>query len=143
LLACTPLALPSGALGFQVGRWEFFALIELLGIGMGIGKASVYKYIPQYFPSDVGLVGGLVGTVGALGGFLLPLAFGYLDELTGTPRSSFGVMLALLVWSFAWLHLVIRALRQERGNAVEREQTARLRVAKEKHQGAAAQGELR
>lgn len=114
LLACIPLAAPSGALGFEVGRWEFFALVEVLGIGMGIGKASVYKYIPQYFPSDVGLVGGLVGTVGALGGFVMPLCFGYLDELTGTPRSAFWVMVALLIGSFGWLHVVIRGLKQER-----------------------------
>lgn len=113
LLACLPLAAPSGALGFEVGPWRFFALIEVLGIGMGIGKASVYKYIPEYFPSDVGLVGGLVGTVGALGGFLLPLSFGYLDELTGTPRSCFWVMLALIGWSFVWLHLVIRSLKRD------------------------------
>ncbi|MBC7173187.1 MAG: NarK/NasA family nitrate transporter, partial [Polyangiaceae bacterium] len=54
-LACIPLSVPG------VGRWSFFALVEVLGIGMGIGKASVYKYIPEYFPADVGLVGGLVG----------------------------------------------------------------------------------
>jgi NNP family nitrate/nitrite transporter-like MFS transporter len=41
----------------------------VLACAMGIGKASVYKYIPGYFPNDVGAVGGVVGMLGALGGF--------------------------------------------------------------------------
>ena len=59
---------------------------------MGLGKASVYKYIPDYFPNDVGAAGGLVGTLGALGGFFLPLGFGYLDKATGRPESCFWLM---------------------------------------------------
>ncbi len=79
---------------------------------MGIGKASVYKYIPEYFPHDVAAVGGLVGTLGALGGFLMPLAFGYLERATRQPESCFWIMLALVAWSFAWLHLVVSALKR-------------------------------
>ena len=111
LLACVPLCLPGGALGFEVGPWLFFALIEMIGIGMGLGKASVYKYVPDYYPKDVGLVGGLVGTLGALGGFFLPLAFGYLEALTGRPEACFWIMFALIGSSFGWLHLVVRAMR--------------------------------
>ena len=48
---------------------------------MGIGKAAVYKHIPEYFPHDVGAVGGLVGMLGALGGFLLPPLFVAVDQL--------------------------------------------------------------
>ena len=64
LLACVPLAAPDGALGFHVGLAQFIALVEVLGIGMGLGKASVYKYIPEYFPNEVGAAGGLVGHAG-------------------------------------------------------------------------------
>jgi len=52
----------------------FTVLIVVVGFAMGVGKASVYTYIPQYFPKDVGAVGGLVGAVGGLGGFILPAA---------------------------------------------------------------------
>jgi NNP family nitrate/nitrite transporter-like MFS transporter len=107
LLACIPLALPDRALGFHVGPAVFFALVEVLGIGMGLGKASVYKYIPEYFPNDVGAVGGLVGTLGALGGFFLPQAFGYLETSTHRPESCFWVMLFLVVASLVWLHAVV------------------------------------
>jgi NNP family nitrate/nitrite transporter-like MFS transporter len=84
----------------------------VLGIGMGIGKASVYKYIPEYFPKDVGAVGGLVGSLGGLGGFFLPLAFGYLDTVTGRPESCFWVMFGLIFLSLMWLHLVVTDMKR-------------------------------
>jgi NNP family nitrate/nitrite transporter-like MFS transporter len=111
LLACVPLCVPSGSLGFEVGPWTFFALIEVIGIGMGVGKASVYKYVPEYYPSDVGLVGGLVGTLGALGGFLLPLGFGYLENATAKPESCFWVMGALIAFCLGWLHTIVTGMK--------------------------------
>jgi NNP family nitrate/nitrite transporter-like MFS transporter len=112
LLACIPLAAPNGSLGFDVGPGTFFALCEVLGIGMGIGKASVYKYIPEYFPADVGAAGGLVGTLGALGGFFLPLGFGYLEEWSGRPESCFWVMLLLILSCLVWLHAVVTGMKR-------------------------------
>jgi NNP family nitrate/nitrite transporter-like MFS transporter len=112
LLACIPLAIPRDPAGWDLGPAGFFAFVEVLGIGMGIGKAAVYKYIPEYFPGDVGAVGGLVGTLGALGGFFMPLSFGYLQELSGAPQSCFWVMLALVAWSLLWLHLVVVGIKR-------------------------------
>ena len=43
---------------FQANVWIFTGLILIVGIAMGTGSAAVYKYIPDYFPSDVGVVGG-------------------------------------------------------------------------------------
>jgi NNP family nitrate/nitrite transporter-like MFS transporter len=75
----------------------------------------VYKYIPNYFPNDVGAVGGLVGLLGALGGFLLPKMFGSLSRLTGVPQLAFAVLLVLTMLSLCWLHLtVLRIKRVER-----------------------------
>ena len=93
-------------------------LVELLGIGMGLGKASVYKYIPEYFPDDVGAAGGLVGTLGALGGFVLPLGFGYLDAASGHPESCFWLMTALMLTCLLWLHLVVIDIRRRRTRQV-------------------------
>ena len=42
----------------------------------GSARRACYKYVPNYFPKDVGAVGGLVGMLGALGGFVLPKLFG-------------------------------------------------------------------
>jgi NNP family nitrate/nitrite transporter-like MFS transporter len=111
-VSCIPLALPRGELGFEVGPWTFFMLIELVGVAMGVGKASVLKYVPDYYPKDVGLVGGLVGTLGALGGFFLPIGFGYLEGATAKPEACFWVLLALVVLSFAWLHSVVTSIKR-------------------------------
>jgi NNP family nitrate/nitrite transporter-like MFS transporter len=88
-----------------------FVLIELLGVCMGIGKASVYKYIATYFPSDVGAVGGLVGTLGALGGFFLPLGFALFGQWSGRPQSCFWLLFGLVVGSFGWLHATVARMR--------------------------------
>ena len=78
---------------YRLGLWPFASLMFVLGCAMGIGKASVYKYIPDYFPRDVGAVGGVVGMLGALGGFFLPPAFGIAGALErcsadGVPRAA-------------------------------------------------------
>jgi NNP family nitrate/nitrite transporter-like MFS transporter len=126
LLASLVLAAPDGALGFHLGAGGFFALVEVLGIGMGLGKASVYKYIPDYFPRDVGAAGGLVGTLGALGGFFLPISFGYLESATGRPESCFWLMTGLMASCLIWLHLVVIDIRrqQSRSAAVESDDAA-------------------
>jgi NNP family nitrate/nitrite transporter-like MFS transporter len=112
LLACIPLAAPHGSLGFEVRLPQFILLIEVLGIGMGLGKASVYKYIADYFPNEVGAAGGLVGTLGALGGFFLPLGFGYLEKATAHPESCFWVMLSLVAACLLWLHAIVSGMRR-------------------------------
>jgi NNP family nitrate/nitrite transporter-like MFS transporter len=57
---------------FQANVWIFAVLVILLGSVWGIGKAAVYKYIPDNYPDEVGVVGGMVGVLGGLGGFFLP-----------------------------------------------------------------------
>ena len=63
---------------------------------MSLGKAAVYKHIPVYYPDNVGSVGGLVGMIGGLGGFVLPIAFGALNDLTGIWTSCFMLLFALV-----------------------------------------------
>src|SRR5262249_39191458 len=107
---------------FQLHPGTFALLMFVVGCGMGIGKASVYKYIPNYFPNDVGAVGGLVGLLGALGGFFLPPVFGALGRWTGVPQTAFLALLALTLGSLLWLHLVVIKLRA--GERARPQQTA-------------------
>jgi NNP family nitrate/nitrite transporter-like MFS transporter len=79
---------------------------------MGIGKAAVYKYIPEYFPGRVGVVGGLVGVIGGLGGFVCPILFGYLLRATGLWTSSWVFLFGLSVLSLAWLHAVVMRIER-------------------------------
>jgi NNP family nitrate/nitrite transporter-like MFS transporter len=104
------LALPATVLPLDV--WSFTALVFVIGVGMGVGKAAVFKYIPDYFPKDVASVGGLVGLLGALGGFVLPLMFGYLKAWTGWMQTPFVVLFALVAVSFLWLHVVVLGIRR-------------------------------
>jgi NNP family nitrate/nitrite transporter-like MFS transporter len=108
--ALAVLSIPSGVyLGttYHPSAGFFATLMFVVGCGMGIGKASVYKYIPNYFPRDVGAVGGLVGALGALGGFFLPPAFGILGRTTGSPQAAYLALLALTAGSLVWLHLSV------------------------------------
>jgi NNP family nitrate/nitrite transporter-like MFS transporter len=116
LVSCGLLALPAGTLGLTLDVWSFTALVFLVGVGMGVGKAAVYKYIPEYFPTDVAAVGGLVGLLGALGGFFLPLMFGYVKEWSGLVTTPFALLFLLVVASFAWLHMVVLRLRASAGD---------------------------
>jgi len=109
-LALVPLCLPTRLL--DLGVAGFTTLMVVVGVGMGIGKASVYKYVPNYFPKDVGAVGGLVGALGALGGFVLPPAFGMIGRATGSPQAAFVALLALTVASLAWLHFVVARMKR-------------------------------
>ena len=67
----------------EIGLVAFTVIVFVLGFFMSLGKAAVYKHIPVYYPKHVGSVGGVVGLVGGLGGFVLPIAFGALNDLTG------------------------------------------------------------
>jgi len=97
----------------------FTFLVFLVGLAMGVGKAAVYKYIPEYFPGQVGAVGGLVGVIGGLGGFVCPILFGYLLRSTGLWTSSWAFLFALSVACLAWLHVVVGRIEQRRPRAIE------------------------
>jgi NNP family nitrate/nitrite transporter-like MFS transporter len=98
---------PREVLPYSLGVVPFTALLFIVGCSMGIGKAAVFKHIPEYFPNDVGAVGGLVGTLGALGGFLLPPLFVAVREWTGLPQSTFVVLFLLTLAATVWMHVVV------------------------------------
>jgi len=92
---------------FQANVWIFAALVFILGAVWGIGKAAVYKHIADYFPEEVGVVGGMVGVLGGLGGFFCPIIFGYLLKWTGLWTSCWMLMFVLSVICFWWMHAVV------------------------------------
>ena len=74
---------------FHIGLniWLFTILMFVLGIAWAFGKASVFKYISDEYPTNIGVISGVVGLAGGMGGFVLPIMFGALMDLTGI-RSS-------------------------------------------------------
>jgi len=95
---------------FQANVWVFAGLVILLGSIWGIGKAAVYKHIPEYFPEEVGVVGGMVGVLGGLGGFFSPIIFGYLLDGTGLWTSAWMFMFFLSAICLFWMHRVIQKM---------------------------------
>jgi len=92
---------------FQANVWIFTMLVFIVGIAMGIGKAAVYKYIPEYFPNEVGVVGGIVGVVGGLGGFVCPIIFGYLLKSFGLWTTTWMFFFIIAVICVVWLHITV------------------------------------
>ncbi len=105
---------------FQANVWIFTALSLILGAVMGIGKAAVYKHIPDYFPNDVGVVGGIVGVLGGLGGFVCPVIFGYLLKATGLWTTCWMFFLVLIAVCLFWMHWTVRRLMKEQAPEVLR-----------------------
>lgn len=93
---------------YAIGLAGFTVLVFILGFFMSLGKAAVFKHIPVYYPNNVGAVGGLVGMIGGLGGFVLPIAFGMLNDLTGVWTSCFMLLFLVAGVSLTWMHLAIR-----------------------------------
>ena len=103
------------AFSTRMGLIGFIVVAFVLGFFMSLGKAAVYKHIPVYYPDRVGAVGGIVGLVGGLGGFVLPIAFGALNDLTGVWQSCFWLLFLIVSVSLVWMHFAIREMERERG----------------------------
>ena len=96
-------------LHFGLNVWGFTALMFVMGVAWAVGKASVFKYISDEYSHNIGVISGIVGLVGGMGGFLLPILFGMLVDLTGINSVIFmllwGVTLVSLVWMY-WTEIV-------------------------------------
>ncbi len=116
---------------FQANIWVFTVLSLILGTVMGIGKAAVYKHIPDYFPNDVGVVGGIVGVLGGLGGFVCPVIFGYLLNATGLWTSCWMFFAVLVSVCLIWMHLVVQKMLRTEAPELSRQMestSAHLRI---------------
>lgn len=84
------------ALHIEVGLWPFTALLFVVGIAQGLGRASVYSLLYQYYPHNFGAASGIVSAVGACGGFSLPLLFGLAQDLLGIYSGCFMLLYGVL-----------------------------------------------
>ncbi|MBC7206726.1 MAG: NarK/NasA family nitrate transporter, partial [Methyloversatilis sp.] len=94
-----------GAKTFDIGLnvYAFTGLMFILGIAWAFGKASVFKYISNDYPANIGTISGIVGLAGGLGGFVLPIMFGALLDLTGIRSSAFMLMYGVVWVSLIWI----------------------------------------
>ena len=103
------------AFSTQMGLVPFLVLIFVLGFFMSLGKAAVYRHIPTYYPKNVGSVGGLVGMIGGLGGFVLPIVFGVMNDLTNIWTSCFMLLFLIVGVSLLWMHVSIQIMERRAG----------------------------
>ena len=89
---------------FGLNVYAFTGLMFILGIAFAFGKASVFKYISDDYPQNIGAISGIVGLAGGMGGFLLPIAFGVLMDLTGVRSSAFMLMYGVVWVSLIWMY---------------------------------------
>ena len=82
----------------------FTVLLFVVGIAMAIGKASVFKFIGDEFTDNIGAVSGVVGLAGGLGGFVLPIMFGALVDITGVRSSAFMLLYGTVCVSLIWMY---------------------------------------
>ena len=96
----------NGDTTFHVGLnvWVFTALMFVLGIAWAFGKASVFKYIADDYPANIGVISGVVGLAGGLGGFVLPILFGVLMDVTGIRSSAFMLLYGVVWVSLIWMY---------------------------------------
>jgi NNP family nitrate/nitrite transporter-like MFS transporter len=100
-----------GPLDFHIGLSPvaFTALMGVVGVAMAIGKASVFKFISNDFTDNIGAVSGAVGLAGGLAGFVLPILFGVLVDLTGIHSTCFMLLYGAVCVSLVWMHFSFRA----------------------------------
>ncbi len=96
----------SGAKSFHLGlgATTFTIVMFTMGIAFAIGKASTFKYISDEYPDNIGVISGVVGLAGGMGGFLLPIMFGALLDLTGVRTSCFMLMFGIVWVSLIWMY---------------------------------------
>ncbi len=70
--------------------------------------------IPVYYPAHVGSVGGIVGLIGGLGGFILPIAFGAMNDIIGVWTSCFMLLFVIVTVSLLWMHFSILYMEKRR-----------------------------
>ncbi|MDP3977101.1 MAG: nitrate/nitrite transporter [Pseudomonas sp.] len=112
----------NGPQTYNIGlnAWGFTILLFIVGIAFAFGKASVFKYISDDYPNNMGAISGIVGLAGGLGGFILPIMFGALVDLTGIRSSSFMLMYGVVWVSLIWMYFSEVRKTSVMGQASER-----------------------
>ncbi len=102
-----------GSMSLHIGLnvTVFTILMFTVGVATAVGKASVFKFVADDYPHNIGAVSGIVGLAGGMGGFLLPIMFGALEDFTSIRSTSFMLLYGTVCVSLIWMHFSFKAKR--------------------------------
>ncbi|MDO4693612.1 MAG: nitrate/nitrite transporter [Eikenella sp.] len=114
-----------GSLTMHIGLnvTVFTILMFTVGVATAVGKASVFKFVADDYPDNIGAVSGIVGLAGGMGGFLLPIMFGALEDWTGIRSTSFMLLYGTVCVSLIWMHFSFKAKRDSDMKALQARQS--------------------
>lgn len=69
----------------------------LMAVGIGVANAAVFQLVPTYVPEAVGGASGLVGGLGAFGGFVVPPVLGLFVDIYGTAGYATGFVVFVVL----------------------------------------------
>lgn len=110
LLCMAAILVAAAILSFANAILISMLTVLLLGIGMGIANAAVFKLVPVYVPKAVGGAAGWIGGLGAFGGFVLPPIMGAIVEGYGQVgyARGFVVFVALAVINLVIIFVLLK-----------------------------------
>jgi NNP family nitrate/nitrite transporter-like MFS transporter len=100
-------------------------LFMLCFAALGAGNGATFQLVPLRWPITTAVAGGMIGEIGALGGFILPNLLGQSKQHTGSYKAGFIVYAALAFvilimmrlvaksWTQTWVGVGGKALAQE------------------------------
>jgi NNP family nitrate/nitrite transporter-like MFS transporter len=100
-----------GPAQFHIGlsALPFTILLFALGAALACGMASTFKYVGDDFPGNMGTITGIVGLVGALGGFVLPILFGVILDWPAINSRCF-----MFLYGVVWVSLILNYITEMR-----------------------------
>ena len=101
-------------LNINVPLMVFNLLILVIGLAQGFGRASVYKMIHDYYPQQMGSVGGLVAMLGGIGGFTLPILFGLSVDIVGVYSASFMLLYGVVAFCMIAMYFAFKSDKYQR-----------------------------
>ena len=101
------------ALNIHLNVVVFTVLMFAAGIAMAVGKASVFKFVANDYPDNIGAVSGAVGLAGGMGGFLLPIMFGALLDWSGVRSTAFMLLYGCTCVSLICMHFSFKSKQNQ------------------------------
>lgn len=101
-------------ISIQINLAVFNVLIIIIGLAQGFGRASVYKMIHDYYPLQMGSVGGTVAMLGGIGGFTLPVLFGLAVDIAGVYSASFMLLYGVVAFCMIAMYFALKTDQYER-----------------------------